>query len=93
MRLWERGVLWLYRAFGGVSGALLKEVRLIAEEVVQQIDQESGLHSDEDKRKLAFLRIHQRAIEQGIGWAPHVINLAIEMAVTSSKLQKARRKR
>jgi hypothetical protein len=85
MRLWERSVLWLYRAFGGISGALLRNVRVIADEVVAEITQEDGLPSDEEKRRVAFFRVQQRAIEQGIGWAPHVINLAIEMAVTSAK--------
>lgn len=92
MYLWEKGILWIYRAFGGVSGALLRDVRFIAEEVVAEIAQENGLPSDEEKRRVAFFRIQQRAIERGIGWAPHVINLAIEMAVTSAKKKRSKKR-
>ncbi|MBI3328976.1 MAG: hypothetical protein HYZ81_20015 [Nitrospinae bacterium] len=85
MDLWESVVMWLFRRFGGLSGAVLPPVRRIAQEVVQEIARDALPLSDEEKHRSAFFRIQRRAIDTQIPWAPHVINLAIELAVADLK--------
>ena len=85
MDLWESVVMWLFRHFGGLTGAVLPPVRRIAQEVVHEIARDGLPLSDEEKRRSAFFRIQRRAIDTQIPWAPHVINLAIELAVADHK--------
>lgn len=82
--------MWLFRNFGGLTGAVLPPVRRIAQEVVQEIACDALPLSDEEKRRSAFFRIQRRAIDTQIPWAPHVINLAIELAVADLKRHRAR---
>lgn len=90
MDLWESVVMWFFQHFGGLTGAVLPPVRRIAQEVVQEIARDALPLSDEEKRRTAFFRIHRRAIDAQIPWAPHVINLAIELAVADLKRHRAR---
>jgi hypothetical protein len=77
--------MWMFRHFGGLTGAVLPPVRRIAQDVVGEIAREGLPLSDEEKRRTAFFRIQRRAIDTQIPWAPHVINLAIELAVADLK--------
>jgi hypothetical protein len=77
--------MWMFRHFGGLTGAVLPPVRRIAQEVVGEIAREGLPLSDEEKRRTAFFRVQRRAIDTQIPWAPHVINLAIELAVADLK--------
>jgi hypothetical protein len=83
--LWESVVMWLYRHFGGLTGAILPPVRRIAQEVVWEIARDGLPLSDEEKQRTAFFRVRRRAIDAQIPWAPHVINLAVELAVADLK--------
>lgn len=85
MDLWESVVMWLFRNFGGLTGAVLPPVRRLAQEVVQEIARDGLPLSDDEKRRSAFFRVQRRAIDTQIPWAPHVINLAIELAVADLK--------
>jgi len=90
MDLWESLVMWLFRHRGGLTGAVLPPVRRIAQEVVWDIAQEGLPLRDEEKHRTAFFRIQRRAIDAQIPWAPHVINLAIELAVADLKRHRKR---
>ena len=90
MDLWESVVLWLFRHFGGLTGAVLPAVRRIAQEVVWEIAHDALPLTDEEKHRAAFFRIQRRAIDAQIPWAPHVINLAIELAVADLKRHRKR---
>lgn len=83
--LWESVVMWLFRHCGGLTGAVLPPVRRIAQEVVWEIAREGLPLRDEEKHRTAFFRIQRRAIDAQVPWAPHVINLAIELAVADLK--------
>jgi len=83
--LWESVVMWMFRHFGGLTGAVLPPVRRVAQDVVGEIAREGLPLSDEEKHRTAFFRIQRRAIDTQIPWAPHVINLAIELAVADLK--------
>jgi hypothetical protein len=83
--LWESVVMWLFRHRGGLTGAVLPPVRRIAQEVVWEIAREGLPLRDEEKHRTAFFRIQRRAIDAQVPWAPHVINLAIELAVADLK--------
>lgn len=83
--LWESVVMWLFGHFGGLTGAVLPPVRRIAQEVVWEIARDGVPLNDEDRHRAAFFRIQRRAIDAQIPWAPHVINLAIELAVADLK--------
>ena len=85
MDLWESVVMWMFRNFGGLTGAVLPPVRRIAQEVVQEIARDALPLSDAEKHRSAFFRVHRRAIDAQIPWSPHVINLAIELAVADLK--------
>jgi hypothetical protein len=65
-------------------------VRRIAQEVVGGIARDELPLSDEEKHRTAFFRIQRRAIDAQIPWAPHVINLAIELAVADLKRHRKR---
>jgi hypothetical protein len=88
--LWESLVMWLFRHRGGLTGAVLPPVRRIAQEVVWEIAREGLPLRDEEKHRTAFFRIQRRAIDAQIPWAPHVINLAIELAVADLKRHRKR---
>jgi hypothetical protein len=88
--LWESVVMWLFRHCGGLTGAVLPPVRRIAQEVVWEIAREGLPLRDEEKHRTAFFRIQRRAIDTQIPWAPHVINLAIELAVADLKRHRKR---
>jgi hypothetical protein len=88
--LWESVVMWMFRHFGGLTGAVLPPVRRIAQDVVGEIAHEGLPLSDEEKHRTAFFRIQRRAIDTQIPWAPHVINLAIELAVADLKRHRKR---
>jgi hypothetical protein len=88
--LWESVVMWMFRHFGGLTGAVLPPVRRIAQDVIGEIAHEGLPLSDEEKRRTAFFRIQRRAIDTQIPWAPHVINLAIELAVADLKRHRRR---
>lgn len=88
--LWESVVMWLFRQFGGLTGAVLPPLRRIAQEVIWEIAREGLPLSDEEKHRAAFFRIQRRAIDTQIPWAPHVINLAIELAVADLKRHRKR---
>ena len=90
MDLWESVVMWMFRHFGGLTGAVLPPVRRIAQDVVGEIAHEGLPLSDEEKHRTAFFRIQRRAIDTQIPWAPHVINLAIELAVADLKRHRKR---
>jgi len=90
MDFWELVVLWLFRHRGGLTGAVLPPVRRIAQEVVWEIAREGLPLRDEEKHRTAFFRIQRRAIDAQIPWAPHVINLAIELAVADLKRHRKR---
>jgi hypothetical protein len=90
MDLWESVVMWLFRHFGGLTGAVLPPVRRIAQEVVWGIARDGLPLNDEEKHRTAFFRIQRRAIDAQIPWAPHVINLAIELAVADLKRHRKR---
>jgi hypothetical protein len=83
--LWESVMMWLFRHRGGLTGAVLPAVRRIAQEVVWEIAREGLPLRDEEKHRTAFFRIQRRAIDTQVPWAPHVINLAIELAVADLK--------
>jgi hypothetical protein len=83
--------MWLFRHFGGLTGAVLPPVRRIAQEVAQEIARDGLPLSDEEKHRSAFFRIQRRAIDAQIPWAPHAINLAIELAVADLKRHRTRR--
>jgi hypothetical protein len=83
--LWESVVMWLFRHFGGLTGAVLPPVRRIAQDVVWEVARAGLPLTDEEKHRTAFFRIQRRAIDAQIPWAPHVINLAIELAVADLK--------
>ncbi|HSF32787.1 MAG TPA: hypothetical protein VLK82_20240 [Candidatus Tectomicrobia bacterium] len=85
MDLWESVVMWLFRHFGGLTGAVLPPVRRIAQEVVWEIARDGLPLNDEEKHRTAFFRVRRRAIDAQLPWAPHVINLAIELAVADLK--------
>ena len=85
MDLWESVVMWLFGRFGGLTGAVLPPVRRIAQEVVWEIAHDGLPLTDEEKHRTAFFRIQRRAIDAQIPWAPHVINLSIELAVADLK--------
>jgi hypothetical protein len=82
--------MWLFRHRGGLTGAVLPPVRRIAQEVVWEIAREGLPLRDEEKHRTAFFRIQRRAIDAQIPWAPHVINLAIELAVADLKRHRQR---
>jgi len=88
--LWESLVMWLFRHFGGLTGAVLPPVRQIAQEVVREITRDGLPLTDEEKHRAAFFRIQRRAIDAQVPWAPHVINLAIELAVADLKRHRGR---
>jgi hypothetical protein len=88
--LWESVVMWLFRRCGGLTGAVLPPVRRIAQEVVWDIAREGLPLRDEEKYRTAFFRIQRRAIDAQVPWAPHVINLAIELAVADLKRHRKR---
>jgi len=88
--LWESLVMWLFRHCGGLTGAVLPPVRRIAQDVVREIAREGLPLRDEEKHRTAFFRIRRRAIDAQIPWAPHVINLAIELAVADLKRHRKR---
>jgi hypothetical protein len=88
--LWESVVMWLFRHCGGLTGAVLPPVRRIAQEVVWEIAREGLPLRDEEKHRTAFFRIQRRAIDAQVPWAPHVINLAIELAVADLKRHRKR---
>ena len=90
MDLWESLVMWLFQHRGGLTGAILPPVRRIAQDVVWEIAREGLPLRDEEKHRTAFFRIHRRAIDAQIPWAPHVINLAIELAVADLKRHRKR---
>jgi hypothetical protein len=90
MDLWESVVMWLFRHCGGLTGAVLPPVRRIAQEVVWEIAREELPLRDDEKHRTAFFRIQRRAIDAQIPWAPHVINLAIELAVADLKRHRKR---
>lgn len=90
MDLWESVVIWLFRNFGGLTGAVLPPVRRIAQEVVLEVARDGLPLSDEEKHRAAFFRIQRRAIDAQVPWAPHVINLAIELAVADLKRHRKR---
>ena len=90
MNLWESMVMWLFRHCGGLTGAVLPPVRRIAQEVVWEIAREGLPLRDEEKHRTAFFRIQRRTIDAQIPWAPHVINLAIELAVADLKRHRKR---
>jgi hypothetical protein len=83
-------VMWLFRHFGGLTGAVLPPVRRIAQEVVWEIARDGLPLSDEEKHRTAFFQVRRRAIDAQIPWAPHVINLAIELAVADLKRHRKR---
>src|SRR2546422_8822070 len=64
--LWESVVMWLFRHFGGLTGAVLPAVRRIAQEVVWEIARDGLPLSDEEKHRTAFFRIQRRAIDAQI---------------------------
>jgi hypothetical protein len=82
--------MWLFRHCGGLTGAVLPPVRRIAQEVVWEIAREGLPLRDEEKHRTAFFRIQRRAIDAQVPWAPHVINLAIELAVADLKRHRKR---
>jgi hypothetical protein len=82
--------MFLFRHFGGLTGAVLPPVRRIAQDIVWEIAREGLPLSDEEKHRTAFFRIQRRAIDAQIPWAPHVINLAIELAVADLKRHRKR---
>jgi hypothetical protein len=88
--LWESVVMWLFRHCGGLTGAILPPVRRIAQEVVWEIARDGLPLSDEEKHRTAFFRVRRRAIDAQIPWAPHVINLAVELAVADLKRHRKR---
>jgi hypothetical protein len=88
--LWESVVMGMFRHFGGLTGAVLPPVRRIAQEVVWDIARDGLPLSDEEKHRTAFFRIQRRAIDTQVPWAPHVINLAIELAVADLKRHRKR---
>ena len=90
MDLWESMVMWLFRHFGGLTGAVLPPIRHIAQEVVREITRDELPLTDEEKHRTAFFRIQRRAIDAQVPWAPHVINLAIELAVADFKRHRGR---
>ena len=90
MDLWESVVMWLFRQFGGLTGAVLPPVRRIAQEVVWEIARDGLPLTDEEKHRTAFFRVQRLAIDTQIPWAPHVINLAIELAVADLKRHRKR---
>ena len=90
MDLWESLVMWLFQQRGGLTGAVLPPVRRIAQEIVWEIAREGLPLRDEEKHRTAFFRIQRRAIDTQIPWAPHVINLAIELAVADLKRHRKR---
>jgi hypothetical protein len=90
MDLWESLVMWLFQQRGGLTGAVLPPVRRIAQEVVWEIAREGLPLRDEEKHRTAFFRIQRRAIDAQLPWAPHVINLAIELAVADLKRHRKR---
>lgn len=90
MDLWEALVMWLFRQFGGLTGAVLPPVRRIAQEVVWEIARDGLPLTDEEKHRAAFFRVQRRAIDAQIPWAPHVVNLAIELAVADLKRHRHR---
>lgn len=90
MDLWESLVMWLFQQRGGLTGAVLPPVRRIAQEIVWEIAREGLPLRDEEKHRTAFFRIQRRAIDAQIPWAPHVINLAIELAVADLKRHRKR---
>jgi hypothetical protein len=77
--------MWLFQHRGGLTGAVLPPVRRIAQDVVWEIAREGLPLRDEEKHRTAFFRIQRRAINAQLPWAPHVINLAIELAVADLK--------
>jgi hypothetical protein len=82
--------MWLFGRFGGLTGAVLSPVRHIAQEVVWEIARDGLPLTDEEKHRTAFFRIQRRAIDAQIPWAPHVINLSIELAVADLKRHRNR---
>ena len=93
MDAWESVVMWLFRRFGGLTGAVLPPVRRIAQEVVWEIARDGLPLTDEEKHRNAFFRIQRHASDAQVPWAPHVINLAIELAVADLKRHSKRLER
>ena len=84
MDLWESVVMSLFSHWWTRQKTVLPPVRRILRGRVG--DAREGLPAeDEEKHRTAFFRIQRRAIDAQVPWAPHVINLAIELAVADLK--------
>jgi hypothetical protein len=64
---------------------ILPNLMEMAKGVVQQIQEDPGKLTDDEKRKKAFKEIEKKAKAEGIKAGANLINLAIEVAVASLK--------
>lgn len=79
--------LWgfLKQVFSGSLEIILAQLKDIAIQIVQEVENDHSIITDEAKRKEAFKRIKAYALTHGIEAKDSIINLIIELAVAYLK--------
>ena len=71
--------------FRAGTEVLMASLKNLAVEVVKEIAADHTLITNEDKRRKAFNRLKDKAIEEGLDAKDHLINLSIELALAAVK--------